>query len=87
MILKGPKFYTIKGAFDDLVLWVDKDREFPDPIEDKEIEISDSTEEEKCYWLQSMERIDGKVKNNFMGVSLRDFEKWKNKKKQIKWKC
>jgi len=81
MILKGPKFYTIKGAFDDLVLRVDKDREFPDPDQDKEIEISDSTEEEKYYWLQSMERVDKKIKNKFMGVSLRDFEKWKLKQK------
>ena len=79
MILKGPKFYTIKSAFDDLVLWVDKDREFPDPREDTE--ISDSTEEEKYYWLQSMERVDKKIKNKFMGVSLRDFEKWKLKQK------
>ena len=84
MILKGPKFYTIKGVFDDLVLWVDKDREFPDPREDKEIEISDSTEDEKFYWLQSMERVDKKIKNNFMGVSLRDFEKWKIKNKKNK---
>ena len=80
MILKGPKFYTIKSAFDDLVLWVDKDREFPDPREDTE--ISDSTEEEKYYWLQSMERVDKKIKNKFMGVSLRDFEKWKHKKQK-----
>jgi len=80
MILKGPKFYTIKGVFD-LVLWVDKDREFPDPKEGREIEVSDSTEDEKYYWLQAMEMVDNKIKNNFMGVGLRDFEKWKIKNK------
>jgi hypothetical protein len=79
MKLKGPKFYTIKCPFDDLVLWVDKDREFPDPT-DGELQVSDSTEEEKYYWLESMETIDNKLKNNFQGVSLKNFEKWKLKK-------
>lgn len=80
MKLKGPKFYTIKCPFDDLVLWVDKEyREFPDPT-DGELQVSDSTEEEKYYWLESMETIDNKLKNNFQGVSLKNFEKWKLKK-------
>ena len=82
MILKGPKFYTIKGTFDNLVLWVNNDREFPDPKGERKIEVSDSTDEEKQYWIDSMERIDKRVKkNDYQGVSLRDFEKWKQKKK------
>lgn len=85
MKLKGPKFYTIKSPYDNLVLWVNEDREFPEPkkIDISEVEIKDSTNEEKAYWLDSMEEVDKKVKNNvYMGVSLRDFEKWKRKEKK-----
>lgn len=80
MILKGPKFYTLKTSTDTLILWVDEDKEIPKKIQTDD--IKDSTLEEKAYWVDQMHGIDQKVKNNFMGVSMRDFEKWKSKTKK-----
>ena len=84
MKLKGPKFYTIKSPYDNLVLWVNEDKEFPEPkkIPISDLQINESTNEEKAYWIDSMEEIDKRVKNIFMGVSLRDFEKWKRTEKK-----
>ena len=48
------------------------------------MEFKDSTEEEKEYWVRSMELIDKKVKNDFQGISLKDFEKWKRIKQELK---
>ena len=78
MILKGPKFYTLNIINDTIVLWVDEDKEIPPKI--RPIDIKDSTEEEKEYWVEQMQEVDSKIKNNFMGVSLKNFEKFKTKK-------
>ena len=90
IVLKGPKFYTIIGVNnkilnDSIVLWVAEDKEF-DASENHNMQINDSTEEEKEYWVRSMELIDKKVKNDFQGISLKDFEKWKRIKQELKLK-
>ena len=90
ILLKGPKFYTINGLNnkifkDNIVLWVGEDKEF-DASESNNMEFKDSTEEEKEYWVRSMELIDKKVKNDFQGISLKDFEKWKRIKQELKLK-
>jgi hypothetical protein len=80
MILTGKKFYTIKTPIRSIVLWVDEDREFPNPPDSKSVEIKESSQDEKAYWLENMNKIDEMVKNDFMGVTLKYFEKWKKTK-------